>query len=204
MSFRDLALQGIETTLNRLIALDERAAPRLAPLHGQVIGIALRGTGVTFYFVPDQQGQLQLFGSHEGEADAVIEGSPLDLMRASDRSQGSAQLFAGHVRLHGDTELAQAFSEILGGLHIDWEEQLSRLVGDVSAHEIARGARELGREGERVAAIGQQNLSEYLTEEARLLPHRHEFDAWQQDVEHTRDHVERLSARLALLGDPEQ
>jgi len=199
MSIRDLALQGIEATLNQLIDLDDQAAPRLARFHGQVIGIALRGTGVTFYFVPDQQGHLQMLGGIEGEPDALIEGSPLDLMRASDKTQGSAQLFAGHVKLHGDTDLAHRFSEILGGLNIDWEEQLSRWVGDISAHEIARGAREIRKEGERISGIGQQNLSEYLTEEARLLPHRYEFDAWQEDVERTRDDVERLIARVALL-----
>jgi len=199
MSLRDVALQGIETTLNQLIDLDEQAAQRFARFHGQVIGIALRGTGITLYFVPDQQGRLQVLGSFEGEADAVIEGSPLDLMRASDKSQSTSQLFAGHVKLHGDTELAHRFSEILGGLSIDWEEQLSKLVGDVGAHELARGARAARKEGERVAGIGQQNLSEYLTEEARLLPHRFEFEAWQSDVERTRDDVERLIARIELL-----
>ena len=82
MSFRDLALQGIEAAINALIDLDDQAASRLSRFHGQVIAIALRGTGITFYFVPDQNGQLNLLGSIEGEADATIEGSPLDLMRA--------------------------------------------------------------------------------------------------------------------------
>jgi len=204
MTLRDLTLQGIEATLNQLIDLDDNAGRRLARLHGQVIGIALRGTGMTLYFVPGHDGQLQVYGSHEGEADAVIEGSPLDLMRASDKSQGSAQLFAGHVKLHGNTELAQRFSEILGGLSIDWEEQLSKLVGDIGAHEMMRGAREVKAEGERIAGISRQNLSEYLTEEARLLPHRYEFEAWQEEVERTRDDVERLIARVTLLERNEQ
>jgi len=199
MTIRDLALQGIESTLNKLIDLDGHAAPRLARFHGQVIGIALRGTGLTFYFIPDEQGRLQVFGSHEGEPDALIEGSPIDLMRASDEQQGAAQLFAGHVSMSGDTELAHRFSEILGGLDIDWEEQLSKLVGDVAAHEIGRAAREMKHEGERIGGIWQQNLSEYLTEEARLLPHPFEVEDWLGEVEKTRDDVERLIARVNLL-----
>ena len=199
MSFRDLALQGIEAAINALIDLDDNASARLSRYHGQVIAIALRGTGITFYFVPDQNGQLNLLGSIEGEADATIEGSPLDLMRASDKSQGPAQLFAGHVTLSGDTELAHRFSEILGELHIDWEEQLSKLVGDVAAHEAGRAARDALHEGERIKGIWQQNLSEYLTEEARLLPHRFQVDAWLNDIEILRDDVERLAARVALL-----
>jgi ubiquinone biosynthesis protein UbiJ len=199
MSIRNLALQGIETTLNTLVELDGRAAGGLARFHGQVVAIALRGTGITFYFVPDQQGRLQLYGQHEGEPDAYIEGSPLDLMRASDKQSGSNELFAGNVRIRGDTELAHRFSEILGSLDIDWEEQLSRYIGDIGAHELGRAVRGAQAQGKRIGGISAQNLSEYLTEEARLLPHRYEFDAWQEDVEATRDDLERLLARVQLL-----
>ena len=199
MSIRDLALQAIETSLNTLVEMDGRAAGRLARFHGQVVAIALRGTGITLYFVPDDQGRLQLYGGYEGEPDALIEGSPLDLMRASDSERGSAELFAGNVRMQGDTELAHRFSEVLGSLDIDWEEELSRYIGDIGAHEVGRAVREARTQGKRVGAISTQNLSEYLTEESRLLPHRYEFDAWQEDVETTRDDLERLIARVQLL-----
>ncbi len=199
MSIRDLALEAIETLLNQLIALDPAAMQRLAGWHGRVIAIALRGTGLTFYFIPDQQGRLQLLGRYEGEPDCTIEGSPLDLMRASDKEQGSAQLFNGHVVISGDTGLAHRFSEVLGKLNIDWEEQLSRYVGDVAAHELARAARDASAQGQQAVDRLQQNISEYLTEEARLLPHPFEVEEWIRGVETTRDDVERLTARIRLL-----
>ncbi len=199
MSIRDLALEAIETLLNQLIALDPAAMQRLAGWHGRVIAIALRGTGLTFYFIPDQQGRLQLLGRYEGEPDCTIEGNPLDLMRASDKEQGSAQLFNGHVVISGDTDLAHRFSEVLGKLNIDWEEQLSRYVGDVAAHELARAARDASAQGQQAVDRLQQNISEYLTEEARLLPHPFEVEEWIRGVETTRDDVERLTARIRLL-----
>ena len=199
MSIRDLALETIETLLNQLIALDPAAMQRLAGWHGRVIAIALRGTGLTFYFIPDQQGRLQLLGRYEGEPDCTIEGSPLDLMRASDKEQGSAQLFNGHVVISGDTDLAHRFSEVLGKLNIDWEEQLSRYVGDVAAHELARAARDASAQGQQAVDRLQQNISEYPTEEARLLPHPFEVEEWIRGVETTRDDVERLTARIRLL-----
>ncbi|RMG35542.1 MAG: sterol-binding protein [Gammaproteobacteria bacterium] len=199
MTIRDLALESLESLLNELIGMDPQARQRLAAWHGKVIAVTLRGTGLTFYFIPDAQGGLQLLGRYEGEPDALIEGSPLDLMRASDKEQGTAQLFAGHVRISGDTELAHRFSEVLGGLDIDWEEQLSRYVGDVAAHELARLAREAQHQGKRLGATLARNLSEYLTEETRLVPHPFEIEAWVRAVETTRDDVERLAARIALL-----
>ena len=199
MSIRDLALQTIESTLNTLIDLDGQAASKFVRFQAQVIAIQLKGTGITLYFVPDQSGHLQVLSRFEDEPDCTLAGSPLDLMRASDKEQGSAQLFAGHVTLTGDTELGHRFSEILGGLNIDWEEQLSKIFGDVAAHEAGRAAKDASNYGKGISDTLQENISEYLTEEARLLPHRYEVEDWLQDIERTRDDVERLAARISLL-----
>ena len=120
-------------------------------------------------------------------------------MRATDSSEGARQLFSGNVRIEGDDQTAHRFSEALGGLDIDWEEQLSHITGDIAAHEIGRGLRALAREGKRIGRSSGDNLSEYLTEEARLLPHRFEVDDFLSEVDALRDDVERLAARITLL-----
>lgn len=199
MTARDLALEGLQQALNGLLALDPESLGRLAALHGRVIRVVLEGTGIRLHFVPGHDGRLQLLGRVEGEPDCTLSGSPLDLVRASDRSEGPAQLFAGHVRIDGDAGVAQRFSEALAGLDIDWEEQLSHLVGDIAAHEIGRGARAARDEGERLGRSARDNLSEYLTEEAQLLPHRFQVEDFLKDVDTLRDDVERLAVRIALL-----
>jgi ubiquinone biosynthesis protein UbiJ len=199
MTLRDLTLEGLQQALNRLLALDPLSLGRLAALHGRVIRVVLEGTGIQLHFVPGHDGRLQLLGHVEGEPDCTLSGSPLDLMRAGDRAEGPAQLFAGHVRIDGDTGVAQRFSEALAGLDIDWEEQLSHLTGDIAAHEIGRGARAVRAEGERLGRSARDNLSEYLTEEAQLLPHRFQVEDFLRDVDTLRDDVERLAARIALL-----
>lgn len=199
MSTRDLALAGIEQAVNRVIGLDPAAAGRLARLHGRMIAIRLTGTGLELVFVPGPDGRLQLLGSIEGEPDCRLSGSPLDLMRSGDRRDGPAQLFAGRVRIEGDVELAQAFGDIIGGLDIDWEEQLAQLTGDVFAHEVGTAARRAGRWGRRTGDVLAQDLAEYLTEEARLVPQRAELDAFLADVDRLRDDLARLEARLQRL-----
>ena len=200
MTIRDLAFEGIQYAINGLLDLDERARARLATLHGRCIALELTGIGVTLHFVPGHDGRLQVLGEVEHEPDCRLSGSPVDLLRASDRESGSAQLFAGRVRIDGDAGVAQRFSEALGELDVDWEEQLSRLVGDVAAHAIGRRARAAGREAARVGRASSANLADYLTEEARLLPHRLEVEAWMDDVDRLRDDVDRVAARLDLLA----
>jgi len=207
MTIRDLALESVEQAVNAIIVLDADAAHRLAVMHGRTIRVELVGPDIQLNFVPGHDGRVRLLGCIEGEPDCTLAGSPFDLVRASDKAEGPAQLFAGHVRIEGDTGLAQRFSEALAGLDIDWEEQLSHLTGDIAAHEIARGVRAARREGDRIGRSARDNLSEYLTEEARLLPHRFEVEDFLDAVDALRDDVARLEARIALLerrrgGDP--
>jgi len=199
MTIRDLALESIERACNAVIALDPESGRKLATLHGKVVRIALTGVGIELNFVPGHDGRVQLLGSIEGEPDATLRGSPIDLLRASDRDDGHAQLFAGHVQIDGDTGVAQRFSDALGGLDIDWEEQLSAYTGDALAHEIGRGTRNARHEAGRLGRSARDNLSDYLTEEARLLPHRYEVEDFLADVDTLRDDVDRLEARITLL-----
>lgn len=199
MSTRDLALAGLEAALNHYLALDPEAPGRLAALHGRVVAIHLRGPELTLYFVPDQGGRLQVLGRIEGDSDCTLSGSPFDLARSADPATGARQLFAGHVGISGDTALGQRFGQILGGLDIDWEEQLSRLSGDVIAHQLGQ----LGRRSTGYLRAGldrlQTNLGEYLSEEARLLPARAEAEGFFAEVDTLRDDLERLQARVARL-----
>ena len=199
MSTRDLALATLEQALNRYLALDPEAPAKLARLHGRIVALHLRGLELTLYLVADDAGRLQVLGGIEGEPDCTLSGSPLDLLRSGDQTTGARQLFAGRLGIRGDTELGQRFGQILGGLDIDWEEQLSHLTGDVLAHQagrLARGTAGYVRDG--VDTL-QANLGEYLTEELRLLPAPGEVEAFHADVDTLRDDLERLQARVARL-----
>jgi ubiquinone biosynthesis protein UbiJ len=199
MTSRDLTLSGLETLLNRYVGLDPEARTRFARLHGRVVGLHLTGIELTLYLVADETGNLQVVGTLEGEPDCMLHGSPLDLVRAGDAAEGPRELFSGRVRVEGDTELANRFGRLLAGLDIDWEEQLARLTGDVIAHQVGRAARASRRYLDERGSTLERNLNEYLTEEARLVPPRLEFEAWARDVDTLRDDAERLAARIDRL-----
>ena len=184
--------------------MQERASVSDALLPSRNVGIVLNGTPIRLFVVPGHDGRLQFLSQLEGEPDATLEGSPFDLLRASDAQQGVDQLFAGRVSITGDTGLAQQFSRALARLDIDWEEQLAQLLGDIPAHEIGRAAQAFRQESARLGESGRETLSDFLTEESRLLPHRFEVEAFLADVDTTRDDLERLAARIALLEQRHQ
>ncbi|MCU7904861.1 MAG: SCP2 sterol-binding domain-containing protein [Candidatus Thiodiazotropha sp. (ex Epidulcina cf. delphinae)] len=198
MTISATTFASFEQLLNQAIRLDPETPARLAPMHGRVIRLELLGLDISLHLIPGPAG-IQLFSDYEGQPDCILRGAPLDLanMRGSRRS--ADRLFSGSVQIEGDTDLAQRFSEFLSGLDVDWEEQLSRLTGDVIAHEIGNLVRTAIGWGRALGDTAEQDLQEYLQEELRLLPGRFETAPFLNEVDRLRDDAERLDARIQRL-----
>ncbi len=193
------AIVAVEQLLNTVVGLDEVTQQRLAELHGRRIAIELKEWNLTLLFVPDAQGRLQLFSDDADSADAIIRAAPFDFAETMRMERKEDQVFRGKITLDGDTRLAQRFSDILAMLEIDWEEQLSKLTGDVVAHQLGGMLRGFQRWARRNRRVMRDNLGEYLTEEKQLLPTAFEVAEWRGEVDRLRDDVDRLAARVVRL-----
>ena len=124
-------------------------------------------------------------------------------MKSSPRQLAGAKpeaaLRSGAVHIEGDAEVAQTFSELLKHARPDLEEELSKVIGDVAAHQIGNAARSVFAFGRRAADTFTQNVAEYLQEEGRDLPSRTEAEEFVAGVDKLRDDVDRLEAKLELL-----
>ena len=197
MSIRETAYAVLEVVLNRYLRLDPTALQRLAPLSGRLIRLEIKGLDVDVFLLPHTEG-LQVYAEFDGEPDCTLSGTPLGFVRLGS-GEHADRLFDGTVDIRGDTEIGQQFGEVLADLDIDWEEQLSRLTGDVVAHQVGRAARAAGRWGREVGQTLTQDLQEYLQEEVRLLPTRIENKEFADAVDALRDDLERLEARIQRL-----
>lgn len=193
------AVVVVENLLNTVISMDEVTQQRLAELHGRRIAIEFKEWNLTLLFVADAKGRLQLSTDDVDAADATIRATPFDFAETMRIERKEDQVFKGKITLDGDTRLAQHFSDILAGLEIDWEEQLSKLTGDVTAHQIGGMLRGFQRWAKRNQRVMRDNLGEYLTEEKQLLPTAFEVAEWRGEVDRLRDDVDRLAARVVRL-----
>ena len=198
MTIRDASYQVLEAALNKYLSLDPEISSQLSALHGKVIGIDLAGTGIKLFFIPAQNGQLQLLSQFEQQPDCMITGTPLNLLRST-LTDSTESTFTGDVHIEGSSALAQDFTNILKRIDIDWEEQLSRLSGDILAHQVGNSFRQTSGWLTRNLDSTGLNIQEYLQEEARLLPHALELENFYQDVDTLRDDTERLAARVQRL-----
>lgn len=172
---------------------------RLASLYGRVIAIELQGLNLSLYLRPAPHG-LQIQGTCEGVPDTVLSGTPLSLVRlAADRGRREI-LFSGDVEIRGDAELGRRFKEILDSIEIDWEEQLSRVVGDVAAHQTGNLVRGVAAWSRHALDSLSRDMVEYLQEERHQAPSVFEVNTFLSDVDQLRIDADRLEARVMRLA----
>lgn len=188
------ASEVLEQTVNAVLRLDPEGSAALGRFAGKVIAIELVGSPLTLYCLPGP-GSLMLLSQYSGSPDTTLSGRPLALFKLV-TGDSRRVLFEGEVKISGDVELGQQFKQVLDRLHIDWEEALSQLTGDIVAHKAGHFLREIGswwaNSRERLSANG----AEYLQQEMWVLPTRAEVEQFYQAVETLRDDVARLKARL--------
>ena len=194
-------LAGLEAVLNRYLRLDPDAMARMAALQPRAIAIELTPLQLTLYVVPGENG-IQLRSRLESGPDTVLRGTPLGLAQLGLGSQGGKTLFSGNVSIEGDVETGQAFKAILDEMDIDWEEQVSRLTGDVIAHQLGNTARRAASALQRGRHTLERDINEYLHEELQVLPTRVEIENFSADVARLGMDTDRLAARIRRLQPP--
>ena len=189
---------GLELALNQVVGLDPETRDRFSRLAGKVVAIELRDLNLRFLILPAEN-QIHVQGHFEGDADTVIRGTSIAMARMSLREDAADSLFAGDVEISGDVELGEQFRALIDNIDIDWEEQLSKLTGDVIAHQVGNMVRHITRWGRQTADTLRQDMSEYLHEESRALPDKDDVERFNQAVDTIRMDVERLEARIQRL-----
>ena len=194
-----MAVSVMEKLLNEALRLDPESLAKIAALEGKVIGLEISGLDATIYLMPGASG-VQLHAVLEGEPDVLIKGGPLGLVRMGLSRQPSS-LFGEGVEIEGDIHLGRQIQKIIDDLDIDWEEQLSRLLGDVAAHQLGNFLRSATQWGKKTGETFGEDVVEYLQEESRDLVVRPELDRFLDNVDTLRVDVDRLEQRVRRLQD---
>lgn len=192
-----MRLTPLESLLNRNIAASSAARALCRRMDAKVLALHLEGLPLSIYFCSHGE-RMTLDTKHEGMPNATLSGTPLSFMRLAGPTPEAA-LRSGAVHIQGDAEVAQAFSELLKHARPDLEEELSRVVGDVAAHQVGNVARSALGFARRASQTFAQNISEYLQEEGRDVPSRTEANEFILGVDTLRDDVDRLEARIDRL-----
>jgi ubiquinone biosynthesis protein UbiJ len=198
MTPKQLLALTLETLLNQVIQLDPISLQSLAKLSGKVIHVELQGLNLDFFIFPSGEG-LIIQSETDKIADVTVSGVPFSLM-ALFFSKHALPAAHPDITIRGDIGVIHYLSDILHGLQIDWEEHLSRILGDIPAHKINHLLNETQHYAQDRLHTLQANCSEYLQEESRILPAASEIIFFMNQIDVLRDDLERLEKRVQRLN----
>ncbi|MDN7133872.1 SCP2 sterol-binding domain-containing protein [Halomonas sp. MC140] len=196
-----LLLAGCERTLNALLARDPAAPGRLAKLAGSRLLVRFEQPHLAVVIHYHHAGVDLLRGDDTEEADvnAVVELTPETLSEWISGASIERLMFDGKLAVRGHIHLLEATRELLFDLDIDWENELAHWLGDMPAHSLAEGLRRMARWGLRAKDELIQDVSEYVFEEARLLPGRQQRNVLREHLTELEVATDRLDARFKRL-----
>ncbi|HGF4929615.1 TPA: SCP2 domain-containing protein [Vibrio parahaemolyticus] len=197
MPFEPLITAVIETSLNTLIKDDPALGRRLSRLKGQVIQVHLKEIDKTLTFVFSQQ--IDVLGNYEGQPDCYLSLNLSVLPELRDQANITRLIKQDKLELEGDIQLAQKFSQLMTDCKPDIEEWLSRVTGDVVAHTLVQGTKNVGGFFVSQAEKHQRHLAQVVTEEWKLAPAPLEVAYFCDQVDEVRSQASRVEARLNAL-----
>jgi len=192
-------LESLQTAFNRYLALDPESDARIKKLQGKKITLELLGTGFICQ-LSFQSEKIKIALADFATPDVVIQGAPLSLLRLSCTKGDRKHFFKEDISIEGNLEVAEEVMDLFDRLEIDWEEYLSKGVGDVAAHQIGRMARKIKKLHVQTRETLLQNVNEYVHEEVNLAPSEEALQDFFSEVDTLRMDVDRIEARVKLLG----
>jgi ubiquinone biosynthesis protein UbiJ len=195
----------LEDGCNRLLRLDGDTLRNLGDLDGRVFCLRVNKEGKgeqgpAMYFFPSEGG-FQIRPEHDGKVDVTITGNPPAFMKLVMGEFAPTLTGSGQMQITGDLELGQRFQKILKNVDIDWEEYLSRYVGDVVAHRIGHVARQFRGWTRHVGETLRQDFAEVMTEELQVAARPEAVQSFMDGVDRVRADVDRLEKRILKYKD---
>jgi ubiquinone biosynthesis protein UbiJ len=178
--------------LNRLLRTHTWALDRLRAHAGKTAFVTCRPLELRFSVTPTGELASAL---PDTAPDVAIGVTPGILLRAAARDSHAW----GAAEVTGDAEFAEAIDYVRRNLQWDYEEDLSRIFGDIAAHRLASLAQQLDLWGRDTALKVGRTFAEYVTYERPLVASAHAVEQFNRQVDTLRDDAERLEKRLELL-----
>lgn len=194
MSALEPLLRPIAAMINRQVTAKTPARELCTELDGTTFALRVPDTSLAVYLTVDAE-RVILSGDYVDDPDVVATGSLISLARLAGPAAEDL-IRDGSIDISGDAVIAGRFRKLLRYGQPDLEEELAAVIGDAAAHGIGKFVRGVSGWSREARTTMQQNIGEYLQEESRAVPGRHEADEFRDDVNSLRDDVARFEARL--------
>lgn len=191
------ALSGAETLVNTMLSQDSAARKKILAMSGKVLRVQCEKPSITIT-IQVVEDRVFILQGNDLEPDSTISGKAHALMKLL-LTRSTASLHSEGIKISGDTGVLGGLQEILQDLDIDWEYQLSNIIGDIPTQLIADGMAAAMNFFQTAGSNLQEDIAHYLVTEKKLFPEEPELEYFYNGVDNLRLRIDRLTARVKEL-----
>ncbi len=188
-----MMLKAISTRiLQHLISQNSWANTMLQPFAGKSVQFNISLINTTLVIL--ENGSLAIAGE-TNTPDAIVTIPPSLLLRLIAKDE-SAKL---KINIEGDTHLAAELAKVLANMRWDYEDDLSKLIGDIPANKMGEFSRQTTKTIKDTTTNLAEMLSEYWQEETPMIAKKRHIEEFNAGVDNLRADVARFEKKLQKL-----
>lgn len=194
-----LACAAIEAGLKQLQTQAGDPYARQRQLHGKVFRIQLTQLSWPIYLIFAKE--IQVLSRYEGDVDVSLHADATTLYRVSEGANLTELIKQDKLKLEGDLNLLQSFSQYLRSIEFDFAEPISGYLGDGTTHKLISTGQQAKSVALEALRKTRSHLGQLAIEEYRIAPHRIEFIHFCDQVADLVSDTRTLEQRIAKLRD---
>lgn len=178
--------------LQHLISQNSWANAMLQPFAGKSVqfNISLMSSTVVIL----ENGSLAIAGA-TNTPDATVT-IPISLLPRLISKDESVKM---HINIEGDTHLAAELAKVFANMRWDYEDDLSKVVGDIPANKIGEFSRKTVNAVKETTTNLAEMLSEYWQEEKPMIAKKRHIETFNEQVDTLRADTARFEKKLQKL-----
>ena len=186
-------LQALITRfLQHVIDQNQWAKLHLLPFAGKTIGFDFVLAKANLRILED--GSFSL-GEKNDALEANIHAPPSLLLRILAGDEAAKMQF----KVTGDTQMAAEISKVLQNIRWDFEDDLSKLTGDIAANKTVSFAKKAVATAKQQGKDAAEMLSEFWQEEKLILAKKWQVEQFNSNVDTLKSDAARFEKRLQKL-----
>lgn len=178
--------------LQHLILQNSWANAMLQPFAGKSVQFTIASMSSTLVIL--ENGSLAIAGE-TNIPDATVTMSLSIALRLMAKDEAAKRL----ISIEGDTHFAAELAKVFANIRWDYEDDLSKLVGDIPANKMGTLARVAAKSVKETSVNLAEMLSEYWQEEKPMIAKKRHVETFISQVDTLRADVDRLDKKLLKL-----
>ena len=201
-----LTLSVLQSAINQALALDPGSQQALLGAQDKIIKLNCFSPEIAFtaQIVSQDHISLHLLSAEEQSSSEgihlILSGTGSQFVELLQHIKHADPLSQVDLKLEGDRELFYQLLQIFQQMDIDWEEGLSRLIGDLASHPLANSIRQVFQWQLKQVDSLSHVAAEYLQHELAVFPSQREFAAFKQGVTEFSSSVQTLEQKVKQLA----